>query len=403
MPVETAPSRRVLVHERRLDRLDSRASADAAALDTLAARTVALEAADVVLAATDVANAATAAAATAALAVTAAAADAVVAAAAASALSAHVAASDPHPGYLTAAEGAAAYEALGAVATHAGLADPHVGYQKESEKDAANGYAGLDSGTLVPVAKLPAATTTTKGTVELATSREDAANVAVCGDDARLDPFVASGGSHATGLVPDPGATAGTAGLLREDSTWVDFINEVNVAPSSPQLGTVETAVLFHSISPNLSPSVPLAANVLQVGDRIEIHAQGIQTVQLSTDSMVYTIDWGGVTLCSTGAMDPSGTSNNVISIWFQGVVVSIAGSAAVIIGYGGCETFTRGGSTTVFHRLATGSGSTSGTTVDPTAAVVIGISADRNTPSDDTDSQRLDWISLKVRRKMPG
>jgi hypothetical protein len=32
-----------------------------------------------------------------------------------------------------------------AVATHVGLADPHSQYQKESEKDASNGYAGLDS------------------------------------------------------------------------------------------------------------------------------------------------------------------------------------------------------------------------------------------------------------------
>jgi hypothetical protein len=32
--------------------------------------------------------------------------------------------------------------------------------------------------------------------------------------------FVASGASHAQGLVPDPGATAGTARFLREDATW---------------------------------------------------------------------------------------------------------------------------------------------------------------------------------------
>lgn len=32
--------------------------------------------------------------------------------------------------------------------------------------------------------------------------------------------FVASGGSHAKGLVPDPGATSGTTKFLREDATW---------------------------------------------------------------------------------------------------------------------------------------------------------------------------------------
>jgi hypothetical protein len=32
--------------------------------------------------------------------------------------------------------------------------------------------------------------------------------------------FVASGASHTSGLVPDPGVTAGTTKFLREDSTW---------------------------------------------------------------------------------------------------------------------------------------------------------------------------------------
>lgn len=35
--------------------------------------------------------------------------------------------------------------AAAAVAVHEGAADPHTGYQKETEKNAANGYAGLDA------------------------------------------------------------------------------------------------------------------------------------------------------------------------------------------------------------------------------------------------------------------
>ncbi|PWT71030.1 MAG: hypothetical protein C5B60_11430 [Chloroflexi bacterium] len=34
-------------------------------------------------------------------------------------------------------------------------------------------------------------------------------------------PMAASGASHAAGIVPDPGATAGTTKFLREDATWV--------------------------------------------------------------------------------------------------------------------------------------------------------------------------------------
>ncbi|WP_291167030.1 DUF2793 domain-containing protein [Hyphomicrobium sp.] len=40
-----------------------------------------------------------------------------------------------------------------------------------------------------------------------------------------LDVFMGSGASHKKGLVPDPGATAGTARYLREDGTWRDMSN----------------------------------------------------------------------------------------------------------------------------------------------------------------------------------
>lgn len=74
----------------------------------------------------------------------------------------HAAEADPHPGYLTSAEGNAAYDALGAaaaaVAAHEAAADPHTGYQKESEKGAANGYASLGAGGLVPIAQLASGT-----------------------------------------------------------------------------------------------------------------------------------------------------------------------------------------------------------------------------------------------------
>lgn len=38
--------------------------------------------------------------------------------------------------------------------------------------------------------------------------------------DIAVPVFVGSGASHATGLVPDPGASAGTTKYLREDATW---------------------------------------------------------------------------------------------------------------------------------------------------------------------------------------
>lgn len=76
----------------------------------------------------------------------------------------------------------------GDLAAHEAASDPHTGYQKESEKGAASGYASLDSGTKVPTAQLPT--------------------------------MVASGASHAPGIVPDPPASGGSAKFLCEDGTW---------------------------------------------------------------------------------------------------------------------------------------------------------------------------------------
>ena len=50
-----------------------------------------------------------------------------------------------------------------------------------------------------------------------------------------LDVFVASGASSAKGLVPDPGAVAGTTKFLREDATFVvPTANSGPAATSSP-------------------------------------------------------------------------------------------------------------------------------------------------------------------------
>lgn len=61
-------------------------------------------------------------------------------AAASEAMASHVAASDPHPQYLTAAEGNAAYDAAGAasaaVSAHVAASDPHPQYMTQSEADA---------------------------------------------------------------------------------------------------------------------------------------------------------------------------------------------------------------------------------------------------------------------------
>ncbi len=51
-----------------------------------------------------------------------------------------------------------------------------------------------------------------------------------------VSDFVASGGSHARGTVPTPGATAGTTRFLREDATWQEGEGYADVTVSSAEL-----------------------------------------------------------------------------------------------------------------------------------------------------------------------
>lgn len=61
--------------------------------------------------------------------------------------------------------------------------------------------------------------------------REDGTWQTPSGGGASVSVMVGSGENHASGLVPDPGATAGTTKFLREDGTW-------NV-PATPTLSTM--------------------------------------------------------------------------------------------------------------------------------------------------------------------
>lgn len=68
-----------------------------------------------------------------------------------------------------------------------------------------------------------------------------------------LPVFVASGTGHAKGVVPDPGASAGTTHFLREDATWV--VPSSSMAIGNPVSGGTANNVLFVDGSGNLSES----------------------------------------------------------------------------------------------------------------------------------------------------
>ena len=168
----------------------------------------------------------------------------------------------------------------------------------QSNKAAASGYASLDGSTKVPVAQLPAATTTTSGVVELATSGENAASVVVQGNDSRLSDSRSplahatshkSGGSDpikldelaaptdvttlnattsAHGLVPKlPG---GTTDFYRADGTF-----------ATPSVG----APAAHGTTHNADGVDPINAATTLVGGIVELATSAETTAGLAVQA----------------------------------------------------------------------------------------------------------------------
>lgn len=86
-------------------------------------------------------------------------------------------------------------DAAAQLAAHAAAADPHSPYQARSEKGAANGYASLSSGILVPIAQLPVGT----GASQVAAGNHTHATAAA------LPALVFSGGDLLTTLATNIG------------------------------------------------------------------------------------------------------------------------------------------------------------------------------------------------------
>lgn len=134
---------------------------------------------------------------------------------AAAAVATHAAAGDPHPTYETSAEAAAK------VTTHEGASDPHTGYQKESEKDAANGYAGLGAGSKLSASQLPNPSSSTLGGVQSKASATSKflTQIGTDGVVASAQPVAADVTFTPTGSIAATDVQAAIAEMLSEGIT----------------------------------------------------------------------------------------------------------------------------------------------------------------------------------------
>jgi hypothetical protein len=295
-----------------------------------------------------------------------------------------------------------------------------------------------------------AATTTEAGIVELATNREDAANVVVQANDTRLDPFVGSGAGHRTGLVPDPDAGAGDTEFLREDGVWavptdlfdvgveiedntadafsigeaannyfsIDTLDGAEIMEATKRLSvrdgvaagslrrvggilcansTASTALLGTTETPQtFDTTCDIAANTLQVGSVLRITGQGIHTVQNSTETLGYGVQLDAVDIGKTAvSFDPSTADKFVVS---ETCVVRTDGATGTLVCGGDADMFAHtNGTSTQEKGLSSGTTTTSTVVVDTTTVLTVSVMLDYNTPQADTTSSRLDTLIVEV------
>lgn len=133
------------------------------------------------------------------------------------------------------------------------------------------------------------------------------APLAFSGGALNFPDFVASGGSHARGAVPDPGASAGTTKFLREDATWQVPAGGGNVSnsgtPTANQIAQWINATQIQGITPT-SP-LQVGAGTLSITTGVDFAFTVGQTI---TQTVVGTNNVGQPLILTTNS---SGTPVN--------------------------------------------------------------------------------------------
>jgi len=181
-----------------------------------------------------------------------------------------------------------------------------------------------------------------------------------------VPPFVASGTSHAPGLVPDPGSTAGSTRYLREDGTWntpsggggdtITTPNEtlaVGGTSSATSLDLVgATGEIMAGATPALTanPTLGLSGTT---GSVTLIYTNGTTSNTITENATGLTVGtvtsgvWNGTALTSAylpSATAYTGTAQTWTALQTFGTNISIAGAAAVanmtiVLGNSGSST----------------------------------------------------------------
>ena len=134
-----------------------------------------------------------------------------------------------------------------------------------------------------------------------------------------INDFGASGGSHSSGVVPDPGSTAGTSRFLREDSSWAAASPNpnafyYNLGPQCATLSNFGTSAQRVQLSTGGDAllTLPAGASIDGFIFRVKFVAQVSVEASNNVFGGVYCGAIGGGSTLLTFDVSPGGSPTNV-------------------------------------------------------------------------------------------
>jgi hypothetical protein len=152
-----------------------------------------------------------------------------------------------------------------------------------------------------------------------------------------------------------------------------------SVAASTAITGATETPISFDK-------TVTIPANAMQAGTVLHIKAQGTYTATTGSETHDLQLKLGGTTLVTKASVDPA-TGQFFLFDFF--VTIRTAGAVGTMVGHGVSMGAGGDGSGTVVTDFL------ASTAVDTTTSKVVSVLIDRQASATDTDSARLDQISV--------
>lgn len=165
-------------------------------------------------------------------------------------------------------------------------------------------------------------------------------------------------------------------------TTWrpIGGLLYASTAASTAITGATEAETIFDT-------NYSLPANSCAAGSVFRIRGQGIHTATTGTETHTIALKFGSVTLALKASVDPA---NNDIFVFDATVVIRTIGASGTLVA---TSRLARGASDTASPVEQI----TASTTIDTTAAIVIGVYIDRQTTATDADSARLDILTVEM------